>query len=151
MKSMSILPAALLMVFLAGCGPTIEMPDGFVEVGDDQRGSYDVRGVSADGVVVAVRTQGNEQNGSLAFWAKSIENEMAGRGYKLDAAEDIISAAGVAGRKFTFTADRAGMAYTYLLGLYVRDRDIVIAEAGGKADAVAPLTEGINKAIRSVR
>ena len=138
----------------AGCEPALRMtlPESFVEVDEGTAGPYDMRAVSADGVVLATRRQENPENGTLAFWSEAVEKELvSGRGYKLAGAEDVETAGGMAGRMMTFSASRGGAASTYLVAVYVRGSDILLAEAGGKADAVGRHADAVRKAMLSVR
>ena len=110
------------------------------------------RAVSADGVAVGLRTVENPKDGTLAFWSQAIEGEMTGaRGYKLEKAEDIAAAGGAPGRLLTFTAQRSGADFTYLLAVYVSGRQVLIAEAGGRSERVAEKIEPIRKSLLSVR
>ena len=145
--------AALLCVLAAvGCRPAIDMPDGFVTVEDSDRDPYDLRAVSADGVALGVRRHDNPENGTLDFWAEAVRNELtSGRHYKLAKTEPIESKAGLSGRLLTFTVEKSGTPFTYVVAVYVSSRQVTLAEAGGKTEAVKPRLAAIKEAMATVR
>ncbi|GAH67533.1 unnamed protein product, partial [marine sediment metagenome] len=136
--------ALYLLMMLAGivtmgCEPTMDLPPGFVEVNRDD-GEYDMRAVSADGVVVGVRSEPNPKQGGLEFWAKAVEKELAGRrGYALSAREDMGPAINPDGVLMTFDVTKQATDFRYLVAVFVRFQKVVIAEAGGPTDAVEPI------------
>lgn len=149
MKNLTIALALIVMVASAGCQRTMDIPTDFVPA---YSGAHPVWAVSADGVVVALRKPyENPKNGTLEFWAKAAKNELTDRGYKLASDEEIISESGLAGRLLSFSAEKKGVAFSYLLAVYVHRGEVLIAEAGGKAEAVKPKTEDIKNALFSVR
>ncbi|HUU58558.1 MAG TPA: hypothetical protein VMZ50_03355 [Phycisphaerae bacterium] len=152
MKCAAILPVVLTAFLAAGCVPAMELPGSFIEVSEADRGMYDLRAVSADGAVLAVRRQDNPQKGTLEFWTEAVKNELTtGPGYKLLKTEPVTSTSGVPGQLLTFAAEKRGVDYTYLVGLYVGSRGILVAEAGGKAEAVKARLDEIKKAMLTVR
>jgi hypothetical protein len=113
---------------------------------------YVLRAISADGVVVALRRQPNRRNGTLAFWKDAISKELAdGRGYELTADEEVASDRGVPGRLLSFAAESRGSKARYLVGIFVDGEDVLVAEAGGKADAVDARADSIRKCLLSAR
>lgn len=139
---------------LGGCVPEVRMdlPHDFVPLKEDDRGGYDVRGVSADGVVLAARGADNAQGGSLAFWTEAVRNELtASRGYTFESTEPIVSRAGTPGTLTTFSTRYGGAPARYIAAVFVRGEGLLVAEAGGKAEAVAGREAVIREAIRSVR
>ena len=150
-----ILTATILAVLAAaaGCGPTMDLPDGFVRAHKPGLFGYALRGVSADGVVAGVRdSYENPANGTLSFWATAIRNELIrSRGYVPVADEAVKSDTGVCGRLMTFGAERSGAAFTYVVAVYVTGRQVHVAEAGGRAEAVGPKTASLKTALLSVR
>lgn len=149
---------ALVMVLaiaaaVGGCQQVkIDVPSSFVSVGKDNLGPYDQRAVSADGVVLACRTQDNEKHGTLKFWAKAIKNELASKpGYALTSDDSAHSYAGLEGRLLVFSATRQGAAFTYMLGVFVKGNRVILTEAGGRAEAVKPLIADLKAALLSVR
>jgi len=137
---------------LSGCFHTMEAPVNFVSVDRADLGSYTVRAVSADGMVIGLRTQDNPKRGTLAFWAEAVRNELvAGKGYNLVKAEDVTAAPGRPGRLMQFAATDRGADFTYLLAVYVTDYSVLLAEAGGKKEAVAAREEDIRRCLLSAR
>ena len=146
--------AMFLWVFapaIGGCAHSLVLPQSFIPVPADQRQGYDVRAVSPDGVVLAVRAEQSPAGGSLEFWTQAARNELEGRGYKLEAKEDVRGDAGRAGRLLSFSTQREGAEFLYILALYVGPRDILTAQAGGKADLLKPMQAEIRKALLSAR
>jgi len=147
------LSLTMLAAALAGCGPAMDLPDDFVQAHKPGRDGYRVRGVSADGVVAGVRdSYENPANGTLRFWATAIRNELTrSRGYVPAGDEAVTSDAGRPGRLMTFQAKRSGAAFTYVVAVYVTDRHVHVAEAGGRAEAVQPRMAALKTSLLSVR
>lgn len=146
------LPLIGAMLLLVGCqAQSMTPPPGFVAVADANRGIYDYRAVSADGAVVAVRTQPNPNGADLAFWSKASTSQLQEKGYKLQHSEDIATPSGLKGQLLEFTQTRAGTPYTYLLAIFVRQDKVVLTEAGGKAEQLQPLRDEIKKSLLSVK
>jgi len=148
--------ALYLLMMLAGiaamgCEPTMDLPPGFVEVDRDD-GEYDMRAVSAEGVVVGIRSEPNPKQGGLEFWAKAVEKELAGRrGYALSAREDVGPAINPDGVLMSFDVTKQATNFRYLVAVFVRYQEVVVAEAGGPADAVEPIEASLRTALLSVR
>jgi hypothetical protein len=150
MKKILLPLIALLM--LVGC-KTAQMtpPAGFVAVDEVRRGNYDYRAVSADGVVVAVRTEENSRGGDLEFWAKATLNQLQQQGYKLVNDEGVTSAAGTKGMLLEFTQKRSGTDYAYIVAVFVRPDRVIVPEAGGKSEMVEPVRPEVVKSLLSAR
>ena len=153
MQRIALVAALAVAAASAGCmAGTMTLPPDFVKVQDRGADSYAVRGISADGVMVALSRQENPPNGTLAFWTEAVTNQMvSGRGYKAAGSEPIASAENVPGRLLTFTTEKQGAAFTYMAAVFVKGNDILIAEAGGRTDVVEPKLADIQKAFRSVK
>ncbi len=153
MRWKAILTAATIATIAAGCAPAkMDVPESFVALDKDTRGPYDVRAVSADGVVMGCRTRDNPKHGTLSFWSEAAKNELAARpGYTLTANDKVESYSGVEGRLLVFSATRRGAAFTYMLGVFVKGDRVILAEAGGRAEAVKPLNAELRVALLSVR
>ena len=145
--------ATVWLALFPGCAMhTMDIPANFVAVDKSALDGYDVRAVSADGVAVGLRSQSNPKNGSVEFWAEAIQNELtASKGYKLEKEEPLTSASGASGKLLVFSAQQSGADFTYMLAVFVRGDAILIAEAGGKADAVKPKMDALKAALRSAR
>lgn len=153
MRWKALVTVLAIAAAVGGCQQVkMNIPSSFVSVGKDNLGPYDQRAVSADGVVLACRTQANPSRGSLEFWAKAIKNELAGKGgYTLTSDDSENSYYGEKGQLLVFSATKQGAAFTYMLGVFVKGNRLILAEAGGKADAVKPLTADLKAALLSVR
>ncbi|MHC4982024.1 MAG: hypothetical protein ACYTF6_02510 [Planctomycetota bacterium] len=137
---------------IAGCAGDMDLPENFVHVGKDKLDDYHVRGISADGVVVGLRSEDNAKKGTIEFWTQAIEDELkTGRGYKLTASEEIESRGGLAGRLMTFSTHLRGAEFKYLLAIYLKGDKVLIAEAGGKADVLDKHAPALREALLSVR
>jgi len=149
--------AVSLMTFaaafaLVGCLGEMNLPKDFVAAEKADLGDYHVRGISADGVAVGLRSEDNQAGGTVDFWAKAIANELTtARGYTLDGTETVTTRSGLAGKIMTFSAWRSGTAFTYVIGVFVKDGKVLVAEAGGKADAVKEHSKALRDALLSVR
>lgn len=153
MRWKALVTVLAIAAAVGGCQQVkMDIPSSFVSVGKDNLGSYDQRAVSADGVVLGCRTQANAKHGTLDFWAKAIKNELAGKpGYTLTSDDDVHSYAGLEGQLLVFSATRRGAAFTYMLGVFVKGDQVILAEAGGRADAVKPLIADLKATLLSVR
>jgi len=148
----AMITTTILAAALAGCVHEMDLPEHFVAADRGDLGDYHVRGISADGVVVGMRSEKSAKGGTLEFWSRALANELTeGRGYKLAESEGVTSNSGLPGRVMTFSTTRSGNPFTYLLGVYVKADTVLIAEAGGKADAVKTHEEAMKKCFLSVR
>lgn len=148
----AILAMVVCAGVLAGCAHTMTLPATFVPVGSEDLGDYCVRGISADGVVVALKTQTNPKEGTLDFWVNAATNQLTGgAGYKLDKSEGLASETGTPGKLLTFSTQLEGAPFTYLLAIFVQGGTILVGEAGGKTDAVTPKLEEIRKAFATAK
>jgi len=152
MRCAGLVVLLLCACVLCGCAGTMTLPANFVPVEKDQLGPYLVRGISADGVVIALRCETNPKEGTLDFWVNAVTNQLAGAaGYKLEKSDALTSDAGVPGKLLTFSAQIEGAPFTYLAAVFVKGSTILVAEAGGKTDAVAPKMEEIRKAFLTAK
>jgi hypothetical protein len=150
----AIAALAVTTALLTGCEPVgdFALPEHFVKIDDPHdRDEYDVRGVSADGVVLGVRSEENLSNGTLAFWTEAMTNELTGRGYTLESTEDVTSAAGAQGKLLTWSTTSHGRSFTYVQALLVTQRNVTIAEAGGRSKAMAARSQDIRDALLSAK
>jgi len=149
MRRIAILTAAVAVAAVAGCGHRLVLPKDFVEL--EQARPYEFRGVSADGTNLAVRVERNPKQGTQQFWSKAITNELTGRGYKLQKKQPVENTSGRKGELLSFSIERSGQEFTYLLALYVTEQEVLIAEAGGKSEAIRPRLEEIKRSLLSVK
>ena len=143
---------ALSCGMLGGCEPKMQMPSGFVEVETYQRGPYTQRAVSADGVVIALRSETNPKDATLDFWVTAVRDELVNRrGYTLAKEEPAEAANGAKGKLLTCTANRSGAEFTYIVAVYVMGGQVLVAEAGGKSETVVHRLGDIRQAMASLR
>lgn len=151
MRGHFLVAMVLASVAAAGCEHRLELPPHFVEL-RDPGSDYDFRGIAADGTVVALRTEKNPPKGTLEFWSEAVETQLvSARGYKLEAREDVTSSEGVPGKLLRLSVSHKGATFTYLVGVFVQTREVLVAEAGGKAKSVEPRLEQLKTALLSVR
>ena len=151
---LSTVLAALAVI--GGCGMQMDMPENFVTVDNLNLGSYEVRGVSADGLVLAARREENADNGTLAFWSQAVKRELASRNYTLADSEDVESAGALTGKLMTFSTNRGGRPFTYMTAVFVKndllnDGEVFVAEAGGEASVLKPRKDEIRNAMLTIR
>jgi hypothetical protein len=149
MKTVSAFFAILFVA--AGCH-TITPPPNFMPVQRADLGDYDQRVVSADGVVIGVRSQSTHSAGTLEFWSQALANELvASKGYQLASTEDAPATNGRTCKVMTFRYSLRGNSMTYLLAVFVDGRDVLLAEAGGKSEAVQKQLLAIRQSLLSAR
>jgi len=151
MRRTIILGAVLGAAMLAGCVRGLELPPNFVAMEKADLGHYDFRAVSADGVVLALSVRDNPKKGTLEFWSEAIRNELTDRGYSLVKTEAVESSSNVPGTMLTMEEDLRGQKFTYVLAVFVKSREVLIAEAGGKADLVRLRMTEITKSLLSAK
>ena len=132
--------------------PCMKLPADFVRVERRKAGPYEVRAIAADGTVVGLRRQWNPENGSLKFWTEAVKRELTdGRGYAATAEEDVKADNGTPGRLMKFSANPRGQDAVYLVALFVTNGDVLVAEAGGTADAMKTHEGELRKCLLSAR
>ena len=153
MSKRAILALSLAGACLVGCQPpaAMTMPAAFVQVPQSEQGPYIVRAISADGVVLALREETNPANGTLAFWAQAIETKLTqDRGYTLLKAEDFQSQSGRRGRLLHLQHTESGVAYEYMLGVYVEGAVVRVAEAAGRQEPFQRQQAAVRDALTSL-
>ena len=150
MRPTAIALTMLLAGLTAGCPARMQLPKDFVRVSAAERGPYDMRGISADGVVMGLRRHRNPEGGTLEFWTEAVEGELtSGRGYRLTAMDRVESTAGVPGSLLQFAASARGAPASYLVAVFVTDRGVLVAEAGGKTGSVRKHMDAIRQSLLS--
>lgn len=130
-RPLSILMLCALVTFAAGCarGFDLRTPDGFAELDDNDH--YRYRATNAEGVVIAVRSEKNEPEAGLDFWAKALDNTLSERGYSRVASKAVKSKNGTAGKQLRYRVTRNGRPNVLWLTVFVTGSRLVIVEAGG--------------------
>ncbi len=150
--------ALALLALLPGCQSfSMETPADFMELDEADWSEYSLRATSAEGVVLAVREVDNEQEGTLAFWAKALKERLRqGRGYALTGEESVNAASGETGTQLRFGHDEAKEAYTYWVTLFVTEGSafapsrLVVVETGGKRELFDAAAGRIGQALESL-
>ena len=108
---------------------TAVAPDGFAPYARPGR----FQAISPDGVVYRVRSSRHKPRADLSFWREAVAERMVAAGYSLVEERSIEPAAGPPGALFHFSAANGERDLTYLLGVFVGSR-IVLVEAVGDAE-----------------
>ncbi len=148
---LSLLSASLFALAMAGChsGAQLQAPDGFAQL--DGQKSYDWRAASAQGVVLAVRTEPNEPRANVDFWADAIDVRLRRQGYTAEARKDVKSANGSDGKQLRYSRVEDGRTYRYWLTVFVNNDRVYVVEAGGDRDSFDPAEKLVERAVLTVR
>jgi hypothetical protein len=148
---LGIVFALAFSAIAAGCHPTarLDAPNDFAQLG--KGGDYDFRAASAQGIVVAVRTESNEPRASVDFWAQAIDQRLARDGYTRDAIKDIASERGIPGKQLRYARNEDGRVYRYWLTVFATDARVILVEAGGDSETFDPAQKSIERAVLSVK
>ena len=150
MRHTLILTILLTVAASAGCQHQLDLPQGFVKA--DPGWEYDIRGVSADGVVIGLRSETNPDEGNLAFWSQAIKTELTQRrGYVLLTTDDVSSATGEAGELMMFSAKKGAGEWAYMVAVFVPGRAVLVGEAGGPAKVFQSRQEAIKHSLLTAR
>jgi hypothetical protein len=127
----AVLLALALAATAAGCGPGfgLKTPDGFVELEDQKE--YDYRATTAQGVVLAVRSEPNRPKGNLAFWTDAIDLKLRAMGYEAVEAKDVKTKSGATGKQLRYKRALYDRPHTFWLTVFVTPGDVYVIEAGG--------------------
>jgi hypothetical protein len=140
--------SALLAVLLAlaACrGVDAEAPEGFAAF--DDWGQF--RAVSADGVMYRVRAEDNEPEAKLEFWKEALKNRMKDAGYAFVAEEDIKGKS--PGYLLELAAPVGEQDYSYMVAVFVRGGDIIVAEASGEVTHFAGRRGAVVAALSKIK
>ena len=146
-KFLRILASLWLASVLAGCSDfRAATPPGFVELEDSDPSDY--RAVTADGLVIAVRSLEHEPKGELEFWASAIERRLReGSGYALLEAKAVKNAQGLTGKQLRFGYDEGREPHLYTVTLFVTDAKLYVLEAGGRKELMQQRAEQLAWAV----
>lgn len=136
-------------VLASGCaGPQLATPTGFAANPSDK--AYDYRASDGEGVVLAVRRHKNQLRGDLEFWTSALDVRLQSAGYEATERRSITSADGHTGTQLRYTLDDGGRALDFWVTLFVTKRHVVVVEAGGDQQLLAPKASTVQEAIASV-
>lgn len=150
MKRLSLL-FALLLPALAACQPAAHLraPDDFAAL--PTKGDVVYRAANPDGIVLAIRREANEPQGSLKFWSTMLDGKLRDAGYKQDGpARDAKTGTGLVGRELRYARTEGGRTYKYWVNVFVSGDRVWLVEAGGDAEKIdAEATDWLAKAMAS--
>ena len=121
------------------------VPEGFAAYDERRR----IRATSPEGVVYRIRVQKNRPAADLAFWEEALRIRMIEAGYVL-VSEERISSGDREGNLSEFTAAGTEADATYLIALFVLNRQLVVVEAAGDVDRFGPHREAIIDAVEAI-
>lgn len=103
------------------------VPDGFARY-EKEKG---YKAVSPEGVVYRVRYEENKPYAELSFWKEALKKRMLDAGY-IFLSESDIKAGEDKGYLLELTAPMGEQDFTYLIAVFVKKKEIMIAEAAGE-------------------
>jgi hypothetical protein len=114
-----------VLALVAGCtplplAPKSELPAGYVAI---DRGEYDWRAMSADGVIFGARTFPRDPEGTAEFWTTVIRKELEGRSAWVLESTEVVGA----GQGMLFATPQGA----YFIAVFVQKGRIGTLEAGG--------------------
>ncbi len=121
---------------------TVPTPEGFAAW--KKRGRF--QAVSPDDVVMRVRSAKNKPYAELTYWQEALRNRMKDAGYTV-LSESSVSASGVPGVVLELGAANGEQDQTYLIGLFVDGRNLLIVEATGETTRFRARRDAIVAAI----
>ena len=122
----------------------VSLPEGFSAFRKESR----FQALSPDDVIYRVRSAPNRPEADLKFWREALTLRMREAGYRVLAEEDL------EGSMPGFLLETAGANgekdQVYLVGLFVKGRHLILAEATGEATKFAKRREAVATAIRDL-
>jgi hypothetical protein len=138
--------ALLALLVLAACrGFDATPPEGFASFDDWTQ----FRAVSADGIMYMVRAEDNDPEAELDFWKEALKNRMKDAGYAFVSEEDLKGPA--PGYLIELAAPVGEQDYSYLVAIFVRGSDIIVAEASGEVSRFAGRRDAIVTAMAKIK
>lgn len=146
-RSARLLVVAALCLFGSGCrGFDAEAPAGFATYDDWSQ----FRAISADGIMYRVRTGDNDPEAKLKFWSEALKKRMLDAGYAF-ISDGEVKAGNRPGYLLELAAPVGQEDYSFLVAVFVRGSDLIIAEAAGEVTRFAKHREAVVAAIGSIR
>jgi hypothetical protein len=145
------LPSRAVILFaaafaLSACATPGAVPKGFASYDD----FFALRAVSPDGVTFTVRNEDNDPEASLEFWSEALKKRMTDAGYRF-VADAALEADGREGYLLELSAPLGQQDYTFLIGLFVVEDELIIAEAAGEMGRLATRRLDLVEAISALR
>ena len=107
--------------------------------------------LSPDDVSFRVRSARNRPAAELGFWQEALESRMVAAGYRVRESRTVTVASGETGALLELGAANGEKDQTYLIGLFVDGRHLVIVEATGEADRFRARRADVVTAIEALR
>ena len=120
-------------------------PDGFSVF----KGKGRFQAVSADDVIYRVRSVKNKPAADLGFWREALRTRQTEAGYRV-VSDGKIESDGVEGYLIEMSGAMGARDQSYLVGIYVVGRRIIIVEATGEGDRLAKQRAGIVAAMQQL-
>ncbi|MCP4162717.1 MAG: hypothetical protein GY760_21860 [Deltaproteobacteria bacterium] len=136
-KNILILTISFFTILLSGCEKKkvvideFHQPEGFAVYQSNYQNRSPNRAISSDGVVYRIRKQRNDPVAKLSFWKEALKKRMIDTGYFF-VRESNISTEKQKGYLLELTAPYGEQDYSYMIGIFVKGDEIVIAEATGE-------------------
>lgn len=121
---------SICILLLLGCSRLpVSIPQGFARLKGNSSG--ELRAVSPDGVVFRVRTIKTPQRVGPEFWHAAIKSHLGRSGYRLLRSESLQTESGLRGGWIESASPLRNRDVKYLVGFFMRRRDILVVEVGG--------------------
>ena len=121
-------------------------PEGFAPYRKPGR----FQALSPDGVVYRVRSVRHKPKASLDFWREALRERMVGAGYTLVREQELEGSGGQAGVLLELGAANGERDLSYWVAVYAGGSRLVVVEAAGDAEALAPRRDALLKALSQV-
>ena len=152
MTRYALLALVAAAVAAGGCAKeSFTAPEGYVMLASPPY-HYQAEAVSADGVYLGLRAAQPSQDGTLDFWATAVKNQIVtSRGYTFVSEAAVAAADGTPGKRMDFTANLQGREFAYLAAVWVKGKDVYVAEGGGPKEKFDADQAKLEKALGTVR
>jgi hypothetical protein len=152
-KTNTIATLVALALFGAGCShPLLATPPRFLEL-EQERGAFDYRATSADGVVIGARKldYDRERGGGVDFWTDAVKQRLSQMGgYQLLEEKAVKTSRGLEGKQLRFGHDEKNAPFQYWVALFVEGDELFVVEAGGPEEKLKAHEASVDKAIASL-
>ncbi len=144
------LAIVLTFLFAAGCshGARLDTPSGFATL--DSSSAYSYRATSANGVVLATRTQPNDVEANTEFWVGTLDAKLRDKGYVAEPARVVKTGRGLTGTQIRYTTTEGGRAHRYWLTVFTTKAKVFVVEAGGDKEAFEQSEATVDRAIATL-
>jgi hypothetical protein len=145
------LAATAIALAASACTPAVRLtaPNGFAEI--DKSDPYAYRAATAQGVVVAVRSEKNELHANVDFWADAIDLRLRKQGYTAESAKLVKSASGMEGKQIRYSREEDQRTYRYWLTVFANSDRVYVVEAAGDKEAFDPAVKSVEETVLSLK